>query len=89
MPCGPRCWWASATIRLNNEQTIAWARNYWDAMHPYSAGGAYVNFMMQEEGENRVKASYRENYERLVTIKNKYDPNNVFRVNQNIMPSAT
>jgi FAD/FMN-containing dehydrogenase len=47
------------------------------------SGGAYVNFMM-EEGEERVKASYWDNYERLVAIKGKYDPTNFFRVNQNI-----
>ena len=86
--------WAQVMVGVgddpaNNEQIIAWARDYWDALHPYSAGGAYVNFMMQEEGENRVKASYRENYERLVAIKNEYDPRNLFRVNQNIKPSAT
>ena len=55
-------------------------------LHPYSAGGAYVNFMM-DEGEDRVKASYRENYERLAAIKAKYDPTNFFRVNQNIRPA--
>jgi FAD/FMN-containing dehydrogenase len=63
----------------------SWANAYFDALHPYSAGGAYVNFMM-EEGEERVKATYRENYERLSTIKRKYDPDNFFRVNQNIKP---
>ncbi len=71
----------------NNESIISWAKEYWDALHPYSAGGAYVNFMM-EEGEDRVKATYRDNYERLVAIKNKYDPNNLFRVNQNIKPTV-
>lgn len=69
----------------NKEKLTDWAKQYWAALHPYSAGGAYVNFMM-EEGENRVKASYGENYERLVMIKNKYDPDNLFRVNQNIKP---
>ncbi len=72
---------------INRERITTWAREYWDALHPYSAGGAYVNFMM-EEGEERVKASYRDNYERLVSIKSKYDPTNLFRVNQNIKPSA-
>lgn len=72
---------------INRERITTWAREYWNALHPYSAGGAYVNFMM-EEGEERVKASYRDNYERLVSIKNKYDPTNLFRVNQNIKPSA-
>jgi hypothetical protein len=63
-----------------------WARAYWNALHPYSAGGAYVNFMM-EEGEERVKASYRDNYTRLAAVKRKYDPTNFFRVNQNIQPA--
>lgn len=70
----------------NNEKTISWAKSYYDALHPYSAGGAYVNFLM-DEGEDRVKATYGVNYERLVTIKNKYDPENLFRVNQNIRPT--
>ena len=63
-----------------------WARMYWNDLHPYSAGGAYVNFMM-EEGEDRVKTSYRDNYARLAAIKRKYDPTNFFRVNQNIKPA--
>ena len=71
----------------NNEEITNWCRNYWEALHPFSAGGAYVNFMM-EEGQERVQATYRENYERLVAIKRKYDPNNFFRVNQNIQPDA-
>jgi len=54
-------------------------------VHPYSAGGAYINFIM-EEGEERIKATYGQNYARLVEIKNKYDPTNFFRVNQNIKP---
>jgi len=64
-----------------------WARQYWEALHPYTMGGAYVNFMM-EEGEDRIKATYRDNFERLVAIKNRYDPNNLFHVNQNIKPSV-
>ena len=69
----------------NNDKTIAWTKQYWEALHPYSAGGAYVNMMM-DEGEDRVKASYGENYKRLSEIKAKYDPGNLFRVNQNIKP---
>jgi FAD/FMN-containing dehydrogenase len=70
----------------NNENNIAWARSYWDALHPFSTGGgAYVNFMM-EEGEDRVRASYRGNYDRLVEVKRRYDPGNLFHVNQNIRP---
>jgi FAD/FMN-containing dehydrogenase len=71
----------------NNARLIQWAQDYWAALHPFSAGGAYVNMMM-EEGEERVKTAYRDNYDRLATIKAKYDPFNLFRVNQNIKPSA-
>jgi hypothetical protein len=70
----------------NKDKISAWAKQYWEALHPYSAGGAYSNFMM-EEGEERVKASFGDNYARLVAIKNKYDPKNLFRVNQNIKPT--
>jgi len=63
-----------------------WCKDYFDAVHPYSAGGAYVNFMM-EEGQERVQASFRDNYARLAQIKRKYDPDNLFRVNQNIRPA--
>jgi FAD/FMN-containing dehydrogenase len=69
----------------DNDKIVRWARDYWEALHPYSAGGAYVNFMM-EEGEDRIKATYSDNYERLAEIKAKYDPYNLFRVNQNIKP---
>jgi FAD/FMN-containing dehydrogenase len=70
----------------DNEQMIEWTRDYWSALHPYSAGGAYVNMMM-EEGQDRVRASYGDHYDRLAVIKGKYDPNNLFRVNQNITPA--
>jgi FAD/FMN-containing dehydrogenase len=64
-----------------------WTVGYHDAMHPHSLkGAAYVNFMM-EEGQDRIRATYGANYERLVQIKKKYDPNNFFRVNQNIPPA--
>ena len=70
----------------NKETIINFSREYWKALHPYSAGGSYVNFMM-EEGDERVKTTYGENYEKLARIKGKYDPNNLFRVNQNIKPA--
>jgi len=70
----------------NKDMITQWTKDYFDALHPYSAGGAYVNFMM-EEGQDRVKASFRDNYDRLATIKKKYDPTNFFRVNQNIRPA--
>ena len=70
----------------NNSRTIAWSKEYWRKMHPYSAGGAYVNMMM-DEGQERVIAAYRDNYARLAKVKAKYDPQNLFRVNQNIKPA--
>jgi FAD/FMN-containing dehydrogenase len=70
----------------NKEKISAWARDYWSALHPYSAGGAYVNFMM-EEGDDRVRATYGKNYGRLAKAKKKYDSSNLFRVNQNIRPA--
>jgi FAD/FMN-containing dehydrogenase len=65
-----------------------WSIDYFEALHPYSAGGAYVNMMM-DEGEDRVRASYRDNYDRLTRVKDTYDPSNLFRVNQNIVPRST
>jgi FAD/FMN-containing dehydrogenase len=67
-----------------------WVRRYWEALHPYSAGGAYVNFLMDEkdEGPDRIEASYRDNYGRLAALKKKYDPTNLFHVNQNIKPAG-
>jgi FAD/FMN-containing dehydrogenase len=71
----------------NAERITEWSKEYWAALHPYSAGGAYVNFMM-DEGQERIRATYGDNFERLVSIKNEYDPTNLFRVNQNIRPPA-
>jgi FAD binding domain/Berberine and berberine like len=64
-----------------------WSIDYFAMLHPYSAGGAYVNMMM-EEGQERVRAAYRDNYERLARIKATYDPDNLFCVNQNVQPMA-
>jgi FAD/FMN-containing dehydrogenase len=82
--------WAEVIVGVdpdpaNKEKITTWAKNYWDAIHPFSAGGAYVNMMM-EEGDARVEASYSGNFARLGQIKAKYDPGNLFRVNQNIAP---
>jgi FAD/FMN-containing dehydrogenase len=71
----------------DKDRITAWARAYWEAMHPHSAGGAYVNMMM-EEGQERVQASYGDNYDRLAQVKATYDPGNLFRMNQNIRPRA-
>ena len=70
----------------NNERMTGWAREYWRALHPHSAGGAYLNMVM-DEGEDMVKAGYRGNYARLAQIKAKYDPTNLFHTNQNIKPA--
>ena len=67
-------------------KNMEWVRKYYDELHPHSAGGAYVNFLM-DEGQDRVKASYRDNYARLASLKKKYDPQNLFRINQNIKPA--
>jgi FAD/FMN-containing dehydrogenase len=70
-----------------NADTIrTWAREYWEAVHPHAAGGAYVNFLMPEDGAERIREVYGENYDRLVEIKRRYDPDNLFRVNHNIVP---
>ena len=84
--------WAAvfAGVEANSANADAirrWSVEYQEALHPYSAGGAYVNMMM-EEGEDRVRASYRGNYARLAQIKRIYDPENLFRINQNIPPAT-
>jgi FAD/FMN-containing dehydrogenase len=65
-----------------------WGRAYWKAVHPYNLAGAYVNFMMDDEATDRLQATYGDNYVRLALAKAKYDPQNLFRVNQNIAPAA-
>jgi len=66
-----------------------WGRAYWKAVHPFNLDGAYVNFMMDDEADGRLQATYGDNYARLALVKAKYDPTNLFRVNQNIEPMAT
>ena len=70
-----------------DERNIAWARQFWSAMHPHSTGGVYVN-NLGDEGDDRVRAAYGDNYDQLVQIKRRYDPGNLFRYNQNIRPGA-
>jgi FAD/FMN-containing dehydrogenase len=72
-----------ANLRLITE----WSRRYFEELHPTSAGGAYVNMMMEDEGEARIRAAYRGNYDRLAQIKKRYDPTNLFHINQNIPPA--
>ncbi len=68
-----------------NEANIAWVRDYYDATAPHSEEGGYINFMAGDDQE-RIKANYRGNYDRLVSVKRKYDPGNLFHLNQNIQP---
>jgi FAD/FMN-containing dehydrogenase len=66
----------------------SWATDYWQAVHPHNLAGAYPNFMMADEGEGRIKASFGSNFPRLAALKQKFDPHNLFRVNQNIPPAG-
>ena len=70
------------------ESLKAWGRGYWKAVHPFNMDGGYVNFMMDDEASGRLQASYGGNFARLAMVKAKYDPTNLFRVNQNIEPAA-
>ncbi len=84
--------WAQVIVGVDPDPANAgliteWAKRYSEALHPHSAGGAYVNMMM-DEGQERVRAAYRDNYPRLARIKATYDPRNLFRVNQNIEPQG-
>jgi hypothetical protein len=71
----------------DSERNIDWARDYHQALQPHSEAGGYVNFMSGDDGD-RVRANYRQNYDRLVDIKTRYDPTNLFRMNQNIAPRS-
>lgn len=71
------------------EALTTWGREYWKAVHPFNLEGAYVNFMMDDEVQGRVQATYGENYTRLAAVKAKYDPDNLFRINQNILPATS
>ena len=71
-----------------SQMHMDWTRNFWQSIQRFSTGGGYINFISQDEDEDRTKTAYGVNYERLVTLKNKYDPKNLFRTNQNIKPSS-
>jgi hypothetical protein len=64
-------------------------RTCWRAIHPFNLEGGYVNFLMADETVGRVRATYGDNYSRLTSVKAQYDPTNLFRVNQNILPTGT
>jgi FAD/FMN-containing dehydrogenase len=69
----------------DDEKHRAWARGLWESVHPYSTGGVYAN-NLGIEGNSRIRAAYGANYQRLVAVKRQYDPDNLFRLNQNIDP---
>ena len=77
--------WESAA---EDDSCIAWCRELFQDMTPFATGGVYVNFMTEEE-DDRVRAAYGDSYDRLVELKNRYDPSNLFRLNQNIRPAET
>jgi FAD/FMN-containing dehydrogenase len=78
---------ASNPSAHEKEAIMRWPKDYWEAVHPHCVNAAYINFMM-EEGRDRIRASYGDNYERLAATKRRYDPRNLFRVNQNIEPAS-
>jgi hypothetical protein len=82
--CFPVAIWDDSA---DDDAQIRWARELWMAMRPFSTGGVYAN-NLGDEGTDRVEAAYGENYPRLEALKNKYDPGNLFRLNQNIRPSV-
>jgi hypothetical protein len=71
----------------DNDTNIAWVRDYYEALEPYSAAGGYINFMDRDD-QGRIKASYAGDCERLAAIKATYDPTNLFHLNQNIQPAS-
>jgi FAD/FMN-containing dehydrogenase len=70
------------------DEHVAWVRDSWEAIRPFSTGGNYVNFQLAEDGAERTAGAYRRNFERLMRVKAAYDPGNLFRVNRNIPPAA-
>jgi len=70
----------------DDKANIDWARAAWRDLCRFSTGGVYVNFLTEDEGDERIRAAYRKNYDRLVALKTKWDPGNLFRINKNIAP---
>jgi hypothetical protein len=80
---------ASCVDPQKTDGCVRWARDFWSDMRQFSTGGVYVNFMTEDEGEDRTRAAYgAAKYDRLVALKTKYDPTNLFRLNQNINPGS-
>ncbi len=80
--------WSSWADPTETEKNIQWTREYWKAMSPFVVSGSYVNYV-SDEGDTFARAAYGPNYERLVALKNKYDPANFFHMNHNIQPTRT
>lgn len=78
------CW----TRPGDDEEMIAWVREFWEAMEPHASDSMYFNFASGDEGEEMIRTTFGENYSRLVEVKNEYDPNNLFRLNTNIEPTT-
>ena len=72
----------------DDRASIEWARAAWRDIRPFSTGGTYINFLTEDEGDERTHAAYRGNYRRLADIKARWDPGNLFRTNKNIVPST-
>ena len=72
----------------DDQANIEWARAAWQDMRRFSTGGTYINFLTEDEGDERTHAAYGTNYERLIEVKTKWDPRNLFRTNKNIAPRA-
>jgi hypothetical protein len=80
--------WSSWADPSDSEKNIQWTRNFFDAMRPFMTEGVYVNYL-EDEGDPHAREAYGPNYDRMVALKNKYDPTNFFRMNHNIQPSQT
>jgi Berberine and berberine like len=70
------------------DEHVAWVREAWNSVRPFSTGGNYLNFQTADEDEVRLRATYGTNFDRLVELKGKYDPENLLRSNRNIRPRA-
>ncbi len=89
----PRCYLVDGNRRNRSERQNAgpvtrWTKAFWEAVHPFALAGAYPNFIMDDEGDARLQATYGSNYVRLLAVKTKCDSANVFRINHNIKPAA-
>jgi FAD/FMN-containing dehydrogenase len=78
--------WSTWTDAADTETHVRWTRQFWEAMKPHLAPGSYVNYL-SEDDDGAAKVAFGPNYDRLLALKNKYDPRNLFRMNHNIRPT--